>query len=45
MPGTVWGMETFEALRERALDRFEALGPIQLKGMAAPVPLFRAASS
>jgi hypothetical protein len=31
-------METFEALRERVLDRFEA-------GVAAPVPLFRAASS
>jgi hypothetical protein len=24
---TVWRMETFEALRERVLDRFEALGP------------------
>ena len=35
----------FEALRERVLDRFEALGPIELKGVAHPVPLFRAASS
>jgi hypothetical protein len=42
---TVWKMETFEALRERVLDRFEALGPIELKGVADPVPLFRAASS
>jgi class 3 adenylate cyclase len=41
---TVWSMETFEALRERVLDRFEALGPIELKGVADPVPLFRAAS-
>jgi hypothetical protein len=40
---TVWRMETFEALRERVLDRFEALGPIELKGVADPVPLFRAA--
>jgi class 3 adenylate cyclase len=38
-------METFEALRERVLDRFEALGPFELKGVADPVPLFRAASS
>jgi class 3 adenylate cyclase len=30
---------------ERVLDRFEALGPIELKGVADPVPLFRAASS
>jgi hypothetical protein len=29
-------METFEALRERVLDRFEALGPIELKGVADP---------
>ena len=42
---TVRRMETFEALRERALDRFEALGPIELKGVAGRVPLFRAASS
>jgi hypothetical protein len=42
---TVWKMETFEALRERVLDRFEALGPIEPKGVADPVPLFRAASS
>lgn len=42
---TVWKMETFEALRERVLDRFEALGPMKLKGVADPVPLFRAASS
>jgi hypothetical protein len=40
---TVWSMETFEALRERVLDRFEALGPIELKGVADRVPL-RAAS-
>jgi hypothetical protein len=40
---TVWSMETFEALRERVL--FGALGPIELKGVADPVPLFRAASS
>jgi class 3 adenylate cyclase len=37
-------METFEALRERVLDRVEALGPVDLKGVADPVPLFRAAS-
>jgi hypothetical protein len=42
---TVWRMERFEALRERVLDRFEALGPIELKGVAYLVPLFRAASS
>ena len=36
---TVWSMETFEALRERVLDRFEALGPIELKGVADRVPL------
>ena len=42
---TVWKMETFEALRERVLDRFEALGPIELKRVAHPVTLFRAASS
>jgi hypothetical protein len=42
---TVRGMETFEALRERVLDPFEALGPIEVKGVADPVPLFRAASS
>jgi hypothetical protein len=41
---TVWRMETFEP-RERVFDRFEALGPIELKGVADPVPLFRAASS
>jgi class 3 adenylate cyclase len=41
---TVWRMETFDALRERVLDRFEALGAIELKGVADPVPLFRAAS-
>jgi class 3 adenylate cyclase len=40
----MWRMETFDALRERVLDRFEALGPIELKGVADPVPLFRAAS-
>jgi hypothetical protein len=38
-------METFEALRERVLDRFEALGPIEPDGVEHPVPLFRAASS
>jgi class 3 adenylate cyclase len=38
-------METFEALRERVLDRFEELGAIELKGVADPVPLFRVASS
>jgi hypothetical protein len=37
-------METIEP-RERALDLFEALGSIELKGMAYLVPLFRAASS
>jgi Tol biopolymer transport system component len=37
--------ETFEALRERVLDRFEALGPNELKGVADPAPSFRAASS
>ena len=42
---TVRRMETFEALREHALDRFEALGPVELKGVAGRVPLFRAASS
>jgi len=36
-------MDTFEALPERRLDRFEALGPIELKGVADPVRLFRAA--
>jgi hypothetical protein len=38
-------METFEARRERVLDRFEALGPSELKRVAGPVPLFRAACS
>jgi hypothetical protein len=37
-------MERFDALRERVLDGFEALGPNELKGVAHPVPLFRAAS-
>jgi hypothetical protein len=37
-------METFGALRERVLDRFEALRPFELKGGAHPVPLVRAAS-
>ena len=41
----MWKTETFEALRERVLDRFEALGPIELKGVADPLPLFRAAPS
>jgi class 3 adenylate cyclase len=40
---TVRRMETFEAVRECVLDR--ALGPIEVKGVADPVPLFRAASS
>jgi class 3 adenylate cyclase len=34
-------METFDVLRERLLD--QARGPIELKGVAYPVPLFRAA--
>jgi hypothetical protein len=38
-------METFEALRECVFDQAEALGPIELKGVALPVPLFRAAPS
>jgi hypothetical protein len=38
-------METFETFRECVLDRFEALGPIELKGVADPLPLFPAASS
>jgi class 3 adenylate cyclase len=37
-------MQMFEALRERVPDRFEALGPIEPRGVADPVPLFRAAS-
>jgi class 3 adenylate cyclase len=37
-------METIEP-RERALDLFEAHGPIELKGVAYLVPLFRAAPS
>jgi hypothetical protein len=41
---TVRRMETIEP-RKRALDLFEALGPIEPKGVAYPVPLFRAASS
>jgi hypothetical protein len=40
----VWRMKTSEP-RERVLDPFEALGPIEPKGLADPVPLFRAASS
>jgi hypothetical protein len=42
---TVRRMETIEALHERVLDRFEALGPTELKCVADPVPLFRAVSS
>jgi hypothetical protein len=42
---TVWRMVTFEALRERVLDRFDALGPIERNAVADPVPWFRAASS
>jgi class 3 adenylate cyclase len=38
-------METSEPLRERVFDQAEALGPIELQGVADPVPLFRAASS
>jgi hypothetical protein len=38
-------MATSEALRERVLDRFEALGSIERKRIADPVQLFRAASS
>jgi hypothetical protein len=41
---TVWEMDTFEALRERVLYPFEALGPIERKDVDL-VPLFRAASS
>jgi hypothetical protein len=41
----VWKMDTFEALRERVLDRFEALGPIERKDVADRVPLSQAASS
>lgn len=37
--------EDVQALRERVLDRFEAPGPIGVKGMAEAVPLFRAAPS
>jgi class 3 adenylate cyclase len=37
-------MQTFEMLRDRVLDRFEALGPIELTGVADPVSLFPAAS-
>jgi hypothetical protein len=37
-------MDTFEALRERVLYPFEALGPIERKDVDL-VPLFRAASS
>jgi len=35
----------FEALRESVLDRFEALEPMEPKGVTDPVPSFRAASS
>jgi hypothetical protein len=38
-------METFEALRECVFDQAEALGPTGPKGVADPVPLFRAAPS
>jgi hypothetical protein len=38
-------METFEAVRERFLDPFEAVEPIEVKGVGDPVPSFRAASS
>jgi hypothetical protein len=41
---TVSEMDTFEALRERVLYPFEALGPIERKDVDL-VPLFRAASS
>lgn len=42
---TVWRMETFEALRERSSTCSKSLGPIELKGVAYPVLLFRAALS
>jgi hypothetical protein len=38
-------MVTFEAFHKRVLDRFEALGPIELRGLAYSVLLFRAAPS
>jgi hypothetical protein len=41
---TVWEMDTFEALRERVLYPFEALGPSERKGVDL-VPLFLTASS
>jgi len=37
-------MESFEALRERLLDRFAALGPFEPKGVSDQV-LLRASSS
>jgi hypothetical protein len=37
--------EDVQALRERVLDRFEALRPIGVKGVADAVALFRAAPS
>jgi hypothetical protein len=37
--------EDVQALRERVLHRFEAPGPIGVKGVADAVPLFRAAPS
>ena len=42
-----YGVEdgTFEALPERVLARFEALGPIERMDLADVVPLFQAASS
>ncbi len=38
-------METFETVRERVLDGFEALVPIEPMDVADRVPLFRPASS
>jgi hypothetical protein len=38
-------MDTFEALREHVLDRFETLGPSERKDVADLAPLFQAASS
>jgi hypothetical protein len=38
-------METFEALRKRVFDQAEHLDPIELKGVAYPVLLFRATPS
>jgi hypothetical protein len=42
---TVRRMETVEVLRERVLDLFEALRPLEMKGVSDQVPVFRASSS